>query len=103
MRGEREHVNKIQHISLCPLDFPDKFFFKKQGQIALSCVLYTSIHAWDVNAWSPGEFWKSLSRGGAFTSDSADCVLVSLLSSTVMPFLSYIAIRFGQADDKEDR
>ena len=70
--------------------------------IALSCVLYSSIHGWDSNAWVPAEFWNALSKEGSFTSDSADCVVASVLSSTLLPALCFLAIRLGQVDDKED-
>ena len=62
----------------------------------------SDVHGWDPSCWTPNQFWTALTRDGAFTSDAADCVLVSVLGSILLPALACLAIRFGQVDDSED-
>jgi hypothetical protein len=62
----------------------------------------SDIHGWDPSFWQPAQFWSALTQGDAFTSDSADCVLVSALGTTLLPALALLAIRCGQVDDSEE-
>ena len=70
--------------------------------VLCAALLYSATNEWDAHAWMPARFWTALTEEGAFTTQSADCVLVALLSCSFLPLLAGLAIRFGRADDGDE-
>ena len=70
--------------------------------VLCAALLYSATNEWDAHAWMPARFWTALTQESAFTTQSADCVLVALLSYSFLPLLAGLAIRFGRADDGDE-